>query len=92
MTLSEVMFDAPLFGNKRSPKHDMDFGDFGTIGLNLKRVNKNFEEYGDYDFGVYLGLFDNKFHVGVMKVMTFKPSKLESFDTLEELKMEWKLD
>lgn len=74
------------------PSGPTDFGLHTSVGLRLKRRSKNFEEYGDHDFGIYLGLYEGKFHVGTCEVMSFTPSKLESFNHLHDLKKEWWLD
>jgi len=90
--LGRIIFDAPLFGKKRSPKNECDFGDEQTVGLKLKRSGKSFNSLGDHDYGVFLGENDGQFHVGTMEILSFTPSKLESFDTLEKLKQQWILD
>lgn len=90
--LARVLMDTSIFGEKRKPVSAFDFGDQATIGLHLKRCGKNIENFVDYDFGIYLGESYGKFHVGTMKIMEFKPEKLESFSTLEELKQQWMLD
>ncbi len=92
MTLQEVLLDSPLFGKKRIPTAINDFGDEATVGLNIKRMSKNFSEFTDHDFGVYLGYVRNKYHIGTCEILSFAPSKLESFNTLEELKKQWGLD
>lgn len=90
--LAAIVLDAPIFGGKRRPLSEDDFGDDLTAGLHLKRRVPRIPNHGDHDFGIYLGLVDKQYHVGTMMVMSFVPSRLESFDTLEELHKEWILD
>ncbi len=90
--LWEIILDCQLFGPKRKPKNDMDFGDEATIGLKLKASGKNIENFVDHDFAFYLGYQKGQFHVGTHEISAFTPQKLESFDTLEELKQKWMLD
>jgi hypothetical protein len=90
--LVRVLMNTSLWGHKRKPVSAFDFGDQETVGLCVKRCGKNIENFVDHDFGIYLGESYGKFHVGTMKIMEFKPEKLESFSTLEELKQQWMLD
>lgn len=92
MDLNKVILNATLFGGKRSPKSEYDFGDEKTVGLKLKRAGKAFDYFNDHDFGYYLGYYGGKYHVGTHVILSFVPSKLESFDSLEELKENWILD
>ena len=92
MELNEVILNAPLFGEKRKPKSESDFGDERTVGLKLKRAGKRFEDFTDYDFGYYLGWYKERYHVGTQIVLSFEPSRLESYNSLEELKENWILD
>jgi hypothetical protein len=68
-----------------------DFGNSRSIGLCVKR-RKDFHDLSDHDFGIYLGEYCGKFHIGTMPVSTFHPSQLESFDSLDLLKRQWMLD
>lgn len=91
--LAEIILGAPLFGPKRKPLSRQDFGGDDTVGLKVRRMGKrNLLDYVDHDFGMFLGFQKGKYHIGTCEVTSFKPSKLESFDTLEELKMKWELD
>lgn len=90
-TLFHVILGAPLYGPKRVPVSEMDFGDEATIGLQVK-TRKPPKDLSDHDFGFYLGYCDGQWHVGTHEIGTFRPTKLESFDTLEELKQKWILD
>lgn len=91
--LYQVMMDAPMFGTKRKSHTPQDFGDDATVGKCLKVIGKTLlDEYKDYDFGMYLGKQNGKYHVGMCEMMSFTPSKLESFDSLESLKEKWELD
>lgn len=44
------------------------------------------------DFGVYLGEVEGKWWVGIKTPMGGGLSGTEAFDTLDELKQEWRLD
>lgn len=90
--LAEIISEAPIFGVKRRALSEDDFGDDLTAGLHLKRRVPHTPHHGDHDFGIYLGKVDNQFHVGTMLVLSFMPSKLESFNTLEDLHNNWILD
>ena len=90
--LANVVVNAELFGKKRKPHHENDFGDTATVGLHLKRRGIDFADLKDHDFGIYLGSVNNKFHVGTMAVYEFAPTKLVSYDNLNDLKKAWTLD
>ena len=90
-TLMDVIMDIPLFGEKRVPTHEMDFGDEKTVGLQVK-TGKPFKDLTNHDFGFYLGYCAGQWHVGTHEIGTFRPTKLESFNTLEDLKQKWRLD
>ena len=90
-TLMDVIMAAPLPGEKRVPVSEMDFGDQATVGLQVK-TGKRFKDLTDHDFGFYLGYCAGQWHVGTHEIGTFRPTKLESFDTLEKLKQKWMLD
>lgn len=92
LTLYDVLMNAPLFEPKRTPYAEYDFGDEATVGLHVKISGKGICDAKDHDFGIYLGEYKGKFHVGTSTIMDFVPSRLESFDSLEELKMKWVLD
>lgn len=92
MTLQEVVFESPLFGERRIPRDINDFGDNETVGLKVKRNGRTFFQQQDHDFGVYLGYVNGQYHIGTCEIMSFVPSELESFATLEELKQQWELD
>lgn len=89
--LSEVIFNAPLFGPRRKPESEDDFGDKATVGLQVK-ARKPFPELGDHDFGFYLGCYQDKFHIGTHEIGVFRPTKLVSFDSMEDLQRKWCLD
>ena len=90
--LARVLLNTFLWGTKRKPVSEFDFGDEVTVGLHVKRRGKNIETATDHDYGIYLGESEGKFHVGTHIIMSFAPDKLESFSTLEELKQQWILD
>jgi hypothetical protein len=90
--LAKVICNSSLWGIKRNPVSEFDFGDQATVGLRVKRCGKNSENFVNHDFGIYLGESEGKYHVGTCEIMSFLPSKLESFSTLEELKQQWMLD
>ena len=91
LTLGDVLSKIQI-KNKRIPDSRSDFGDLATVSLKLRRMGKSLASYGDYDFGHYLGCVEGKFHVGTHKIMEFHPSKLETFDSLSDLKQQWELD
>lgn len=74
-------------------KDKFDFGDQRTVGLHLKRNSFTFGSPDREDgwFGVYLGAHDGKFAVGTWGTL-YGRIGVELFDTLEELKEEWRLD
>lgn len=79
---------------KRRPTGPDDFGDRETIGLQLKRrsyVLGTVDDNGDDAFGVYLGAHPDGFVVFVWDMM-YRPTGAEVFETLEDLKAEWRLD
>lgn len=92
MELNEVIENASLFSKMRKPKSAEDFGDDKTIGLKLKRRGKPFMDLGDYDFGFFLGEYRDQWHVGAHMIMSFNPDRLDSYDSLEDLKENWILD
>lgn len=92
MDLNEVIMNSAILGRKRIAKSANDFGDDATVGLQLKRLRKTMANYEDHDFAFYLGMVNGKFHVGTHEIGTFMPTKLESFDNLDDLKREWELD
>lgn len=92
MDLGHVIMNSKIFIPRRRPEHEDDFGDEATIGLQLKRKGKSFEELGDYDFGFFLGKVDGMFHIGTHEVGVFKPTRLESYKTMEALHKSWRLD
>ncbi len=89
--LAKALMEVPIFGKKRRPVSAEDFGDVETIGLHLKRKGVG-ESYQDHDFGVYLGHVKNGYGVATMEVMSFIPTKLETYATLDALHREWRLD
>ena len=90
--LERVMANAPLLQQPRKAKNETDFGDQETVGLHVKAINKSFDEFKDYDFGIYLGNCKGQYHVGTCKISELTPSKLVSYDTLEALHKYWILD
>jgi len=92
--LWEVVENAPIFMPKRRPTSEYDFGDTRTIWLKLKRAGKNITNFEDHDFGRFLGPYKGKWYVGTYGILTINcvPSRLEEFDTLEALKLQWQLD
>ena len=93
INLSDVVSNAPLFQATRKAKSETDFGDQKTVGLKVKAIDKSYDELEDHDFGVYLGYYNGQYHVGTNKILDLlEPSKLVSYDTLEELHENWILD
>lgn len=92
INLSDVVSNAPLFQATRKARSETDFGDQKTVGLKVKAIDKSFDELEDHDFGIYLGYYSGQYHVGTCKILEFAPSKLASYDTLEELHENWILD
>lgn len=92
MDLNETILDANIYGKKRVPKSEFDFGDDATVGLKVKKINIAFANYSDHDFGVFLGKVKNQYHIGTMEILSFQATQLDSFNTLEELKSVWQLD
>ena len=91
--LRKVLMDIPLFGQRRTPVSETDFGDFMTIGLHLKKSGIGLDKASDYDFGIYLGKLKNgKWGVALKVLYSFVPQKLAEYDSLEELKRTWILD
>jgi len=92
INLSDVVTHAPLFQVTRKAKSETDFGDQKTVGLKVKAIDKSFDDFEGHDFGIYLGYYNGQYHVGTNKILEFAPSKLVSYDTLEELHENWILD
>jgi len=91
--LSDVVANARLLQATRKAKSETDFGDQKTVGLKVKAIDKSYDELEDHDFGVYLGYYNGQYHVGTNKILDLlEPSKLVSYDTLEELHENWILD
>lgn len=79
---------------KRKPNGPDDFGDTKTIGLELKRRSYTIgavDNDGNDAFGVYLGQHPEGYVVFLWN-MLYQPTGAEVFETLEELKTEWRLD
>lgn len=92
VTLSEVILQMTILPITKNPKSRDDFGGINSVGLKVRRTGKQFTQYADHDFGTYLGLYKEQFHIGTCEIVSFHPTKLESFNSLEELKKEWELD
>lgn len=88
--LYEVITKAPLFGNKRNPCDVNDYGDAATIGLYVIRINTGQSQALDY--GVYLGPYQGRYHIGIFERDSYRPARLESYETLDAMKTEWFLD
>jgi hypothetical protein len=83
-----IMLDIPIFGKKRNPKSELDFGDEETVFLNTKRISEK-----EPQFGKYLGQLNNrKWAIGIKDFATWSIIDIEMYDTLEELKQNWILD
>lgn len=84
--------DRYFLENYRKPMRRLaspdDWGDAATIGICLKRHNYN---YGENDFGIYLGQYPEGWVVGIQDI-GFEVIKFEVFESLEELKNEWICD
>lgn len=76
----------------RIPKSNVDFGDDRTIGLKLKSTKRTLVDYRDHDFGYFLGEYKGKWYVGTHQIMSFVPSLLAEYNSLEDLKRNWILD
>ena len=85
----EIWQDSPVLRPFRKINHRDDWGDEQTIGVNLKRINYNFNN--ENDFGIYLGKHDIGFVVAI-KSWDFKITGGEVFTSLEELKTVWEID
>lgn len=82
-----------MFGPKRVPANNNDFGDLKTLMMHLKRRNIKFLELRDGDFGIFLGEHKGKWIVGILaEGFSKRLISGESFDSLEELKQTWELD
>jgi hypothetical protein len=95
ITLAEVQQNALMFGEKRKPSSREDFGDKATIGFKLRKIDYETELKKDGNamvWGVFYGYYKEQWHVGGMETLTFTPSKLITYDTLEELQSIWELD
>ena len=88
--LFEVITKAPLLGVKRNPCDVNDYGDAATIGLYVMRINTG--EHQALDYGVYLGPYQGRYHIGIFENHSYRPSRLESYETLDAMKVEWFLD
>ena len=88
--LFEVITKAPLLGVKRNPCDVNDYGDAATIGLYVIRKNTGQQQVLDY--GVYLGPYQGRYHIGVFENQSYRPARLNSYDTLDAMKAEWFLD
>jgi hypothetical protein len=80
---------------KRDCTDAYDFGGPDTVGLHVKRVGTKLtvsaEEDPNNSFGRYLGEHPYGFAVLVTKLNN-APAAIELFDTLEDLKTQWRLD
>jgi hypothetical protein len=76
----------------RIPTGPLDYGDVPTVGLQVKRVNL---DIGDIDaddaFGVYLGQHPDGFVILIWDIF-YQPTSAEVFQTIEDVKREWRLD
>lgn len=89
--LSQIVVQAPLTGIKRIPQNIDDYGDDATVGMRLKK-RKERCTFMDHDYGVYLGTYNQQYHVGTCECGSYMPSRLVSYRSLEDLKKEWLLD
>jgi hypothetical protein len=68
-----------------------DFGEQDTVGLHVKRMGTSIEDDCEDAFGRYLGQHDAGYVV-LVTFIDYRPKAIEIFDTLEELKKQWRLD
>ena len=76
----------------RVPTGPHDYGDELTVGLQMKRNSYRLGAgSGDDDFGVYLGKHDQGYAILIWDVF-YRPTAAEVFQTLNDMKAEWRLD
>lgn len=76
----------------RIPTGPHDYGDEATVGLQMKRNSYQLGVgSGNDDFGVYLGKHAQGYAILVWDVF-YRPVAAEVFQTLEDMKEEWRLD
>ena len=80
---------------QRRSLNETQYGADTTVGYRLKRKGAYFigDVPADHMFGVYLGLYQEKYHVGVLNLYSKTDyNSTEVFDTLEELQQHWAID
>jgi hypothetical protein len=76
----------------RIPADAHDYGDQDTVGLHMKRNTFDIGDVAADDvFGLYLGKHPDGYVIMVTDVFS-RPTGAEVFETLEEMKAEWRLD
>lgn len=83
-----------LWEMKRNPIHEWDFGDNETVHASLKRLDASFLKCNpDDSYGVYLGKIDGQYAVGVHRLGDkYNFTKVELFESTDEMYAEWMLD
>lgn len=81
-----------LLGWHRCPTSEYDYGDQETVGLHVKRTTFDIGDVAADDvFGLYLGKHQDGYVILVTNVF-YTTIGAEVFETLEEMRKEWKLD
>lgn len=101
--IDQVLLDTPLDRPSRPPGGAEDWGDNDTIKLFVKRKSKSWNEFGDHDWGQWMGSHEvageQKLVILTRRCGTggFSPTDaaitgLVLFDTREEMMAEFWLD
>jgi len=80
---------------QRRSLNETQYGGDNTVGYRVKRKGAYFigDVPPDAMYGVYLGLSEGKYHVGVLNLYSkVDYNSTEVFDTLEELQQHWALE
>lgn len=81
-----------LLESRRIPNGPFDYGDEQTVMLHLKRVGSSISDVKEDNYGVYLGLHNDGYVVGIKDFFSTKLTGCEVFPTIEEMQKEWQLD
>ena len=76
---------------RRRPHSEFDFGDDGTVGLELKLADKGIAD-PDIRFAKFCGKGKLGYYVVRYKFPGWEPEAIEVFDTEAEMKQRWRLD